>query len=877
MLNRCVKLYSLETSRMFRALAAIQQTQSSEEGFVAQNQYLSQTMPNFDLRLPNMVVTGLPTAGTTKPQQILQNAHLGLGTWDPNTRQTSTRDIDIANYATSIDVATSLNTQHNTCKVTSLDSLMNTQNPNDRVRCGWIYKRGAPGAPPAVSEGALGTMTGPVATFPTPQGTWYWSLHDAKKAIEVDTCAALVDCKQVGSPQFKGCAFSKTRGIGIPVDSLGNVKYFRDPKASAPPSSLVNSPSGCPAPPAVGSAAYEYQRTRDVCMPLPNGQLSRDCMLQQITVAGCKPDGALYIALQTGASPNNYAAALQNTTSFKKYQEASKKPLLDNVIRDGRTTTNIALGNFKDLAQQTVRREETALSYAARDLCLKKGTMDTFDFCTELKDTTRGPFLLECLQKEFRRQGGQPAGTHYPTTQNLTKGVNWSAYGTWGQVKAQMAALAARTKSTDEAVQRQAMTQFLGIVRQPYGFKQIGPIQGMEVIWINDSTTTVLGRKLTIGAKAAFPRFSTGGIVEESGLPDRVSYLAINNVRPPQDMSVRLRLESDDGIIYTLNKDVDPVGTRGKPIHTTDTLGANWDQAPTRHDAKVCWNLKGQGPNYILGAWQDTVGHARSAVMYAPCNGTQFQDIPATWLTLTQEPDAPMFSWEGIQPRNGGRQFMERRLPVAMAMNASPQTSIVANTGSSAIPKIGALLKLKQTGSGFAMTTKHFAMNSWRTLTAQFFCNSMADGAILRFGPIEFGIQNRMAICSFQSGSLKVRQAWPIQASTTSPYYLYMNMRSDYDGKYPNRLTLAFGLASDFKSGRINVQQQGPSVASFTTTQNAPLYAQSDAAKIELGDKTGRLTADVSVGYLRLFDYELNNTDVQRDIQNTWLMEFFRN
>lgn len=854
---------------MFRALAATQ----TKEGFQAQShgQYVEQATMNLDERLPNMVLTGIPTAGTTKPKQVLQNAHLGLGTWDPVTRQTSLRDINLAEYATSLNVADSLVTQNNTCKVTGLDSLMNTQNPNDLVRCGWIYKRGTNPLQPAVSQGALGTLNGPVAMFPAPQGTWFWSLDDAKKAIEVDKCSALTNCKQVGSPQFKGCAFSKTRGIGIPVDEQGNVKYFRDPKASAPPSSLVKSPSGCPAPPAVGSAAYEYQRSRDICTPLPNGQLSRDCMLQQITVAGCKTDGSLYIALQTGASPTNYAASLQTTTAFKKYQEAAKKPLMDNVIRDGRTTTEIALGNFRDLAQATIRREETALSYAARDLCLKRGTMDQFDFCTELKDGTRGPFLLECLQKEFRRQGGQPAGTSYPSNTSLS---NWNAMGTWGQVKTQIAALAARTKSTDEAVQRQAMTQFLGIVRQPYGFKQIGMIQGMEVMWVNDSTGTVLGRKLTIGPKAAFPRFSTGGIVEESGLPDRVSYIAINNVRPPQDMSIRLRLEADDGIIYTLNKDVDPVGSRGQTIQTVDALGANWDKQSSQIvDTKQCWNLKGQGPNYILGFWQETTGRAHSVVLYAPCSGNQFQPIPSNWLTLTQEPDAPMLSWEGIQTRDGARQFIERRLPFAMAMNASPQTSIVA---SSTIPKIGALLRLKQTGSGFAMTNKLFAMNSWRTLTSQFLINSMADGAILRYGSIEFGIQNRMAVCSFQSGSLKVRHAWPVQAGTT-PYYFYVNMRSDFEGKYPNRLTMAFGPIADFRSGRINVQEEGPSVVSFTTTQNAPLYSQSEAAKLELGDKTGRMTADVSIGYLRLFDYELNSTDVQRDIQNAWLMDFFRN
>lgn len=859
---------------MFRALAAIQKEEPRREGFADQNQYVSKTMTQFQTRLPNMVVTGIPTAGTTTPKQVLQNANLGLGTWDPNTRQTSTRDIDLAEYATSLNVADSLTTQRNSCKVTSLDSLMNTQNPNDRVRCGWVYKRGAAGAPPAVSQGALGTMAGPVGTFPAPQGTWYWSLDDAKKAIEIDKCSGLTNCKQVGSPQFKGCAYSKTRGTGIPVDEQGNVKYYRDPKASAPASSLVKSPGGCPAPPAVGSAAYEYQRSRDVCMPLPNGQLSRDCMLQQITVAGCTPDGSLYIALQTGASPTNYAASLQTITSFQKYQEAAKMPLLDNVIRDGRTTADIALQSFQTLAQQTVRPEETSLSYAARDLCLKKGTMDEFDFCTELKDTTRGPFSLECLQKEFRRQGGQPAGSVYPS--NRATGIDWNGLGTWGQVKEQISSLAAKTKSNDETIQRAAMQQFYGIVRQPYGFKQIGPIQGMEVIWTNDSTSTVLGRKLTIGAKASFPRFSTGGVVEQSALPDRVSYIALNNLRPPKDMSIRLRLETADGIVYTLNQDVDPVGTRGKSIQTTNTLGANWDQLTTRYDAKQCWSLKGQGPNYILGAWQDTIGQAHSAVMYAPCHGTQFQTIPATWLTLTQEPDAPMFSWEGIESRNGAKQFIERRLPIAMAMNASPATTLIANTGSSAIPKIGALLKLKQGGSGYAITSKHFAMNCWRTLTTQFVLQSLTDGAILRFGPIEFGIQNRMAMCSYSSGSLKVKQSWPIQTINV-PYYFSINMRSDFDGKYPNRLTMSLGLASDFKTGRINVQQEGSNVVSFTTTKNAPLYAQSDAAKIELGDKTARSSADVSIAYLRLFDYEMNSTDVQRDIQNTWLMEFFRN
>jgi hypothetical protein len=89
--------------------------------------------------------------------------------------------------------------------------------------------------------------------------------------------------------------------------------------------------------------------------------------------------------------------------------------------------------------------------------------MDTFDFCTELTDLSRAPFDLDCLQKEWRNQGGQPAGTDYPTTNNIAQ---WNGIGTWGNVRKYITSLKQLTKSTNMNVQSLALQRFLGIRRR---------------------------------------------------------------------------------------------------------------------------------------------------------------------------------------------------------------------------------------------------------------------------------------------------------------------------------------------------------------------------------------------------------------------------
>lgn len=902
---------------MFRALAAFGQSgpprQSKKpEGFVSQSEFAANQSDLFTKQLAKTYITGLPTSSTNTPKDTLVNSKFGLGTWDPNTRQASLRDIDVAEYATSLDLSQDLVNADQRCKTATLDELLNTQNINDRLRCGWIYEKGSPTDQPKISAGALGTRQGPATFFTNPAGKWYWNLDDAKHDILADRCMALTDCKNVGATNYASCSWSTTRGTGIPVDQNGNALYPRDDRLSAPQSSLVSNSSQCPPPPPPNSPQAELARSRDICAPMANGRFSRDCILQQVTTAGCKMDGTLYNQLTNTATPGNYASGLANQISYQKYQQLAANPLLDSVVRDGTASIQTALTNFQKLASMSSEVKDSALNFAARDLCLSRGIMDKFDFCSELLDGSPAPFALECLQREFRLQGGQPAGKAYPT--EVTK-AQWDALRNWAGVKKAIAELAAATKSTNEKIQRESLQYFLGITRNAYTGLQIGKIPGVEVIWFNRGNNTFIGRRI----QSDFVKFSTGGEVDGTGLYDYAEYYSITNLRPPTDQKIKMRLETDDGILYTLNKEANGVSTRGGYFDTPDSFGANWDQGPTQHNANKCWDLKGNGPNYVMGFWQETGGYAHSQIYYAPCNGGQYGTIPLDWLTLSQEYDAPMFSWQGMTDVNNNIGFAERRMPTVMGLDISSKTTVIETSD---IPNIPAALKLRNNGAGFVASKRNIGGLSWRTMSVCFSLNSRIEqcsfdaagyadmyddlrknvgtstsalqahwnsfgqregrvpcgtkGAQILFnlGPLTLYVYNKQLIMKHNSiyGATYPMPLTIFDGKT--PYYFVCNMRSDTNNQYPNRLTFAFGSVKDWAAGRVVFGQYGPNGISLTTTGNIPVVSPTSGDKLILGDPKGINSADANIYFARLFDYELDNADMLRDMKNNWQMAF---
>lgn len=855
---------------MFRAL---QRAVAEDEGFADHSSFVQDQTRTFTQQYPNAFPTTLDTTDTKKPRDSLLNSLASLVSYDPNTRQANTNTIQLQNYAVSMDVNQDLIRKSDECKIASLDSLLGSVNQNDTVRCGWVYTKGNPGDQPVVSVGALGTRQGPLSFLPSPPGKWYWSLDDAKQAIEGDKCAALVDCKLVGTQRFKGCAYSKTRGMGVPVTEQGTVKYPRVAALSAPGSSLLFKGDQCPPPPPPGSPQAEYQRSRDKCAPLPDGRLSRDCLLDQVKLAGCNDKGALYNALESGANPMNYAAGLQSLSSYKKYQQLASNPLIENIVKNGKGDVATALGTFMDVAVEAAKSGEGALNFAAKDLCLKKGTFDTFDFCTELVDQSGAPFALDCLQKEFRRQGGQPAGSSYPTQKNLQ---SWNDIRTWKNVKDTIAAMATNAKSTDMPTQIKALKMFYGIERDTPDLKQIVAIPGIEVLWFDWGVGSFLGRRTNI-TNPKMP-FLVPGSPDTPGKETNIEFYSFTNLRPTSDQSIRLRLTTDDGMLVSLNRNVNGKATFGSGFDTTSMFGANWSQGPTTYTQRTCWNLKANGPNYFMGTWNQGGGPFYSQILYAPCSSGGFTDIPPSWFTLTQEPDAPVLSWEGLKTTEGVLQFAERRLPTVMELRISSKASI-QEAPVTAPPKIGAMLRLRPipSANGNAITTRPIATNSWRTFTMTFTVRPNTNGVLVTLGPFVTSINTMNGATnlnfSWDSATLRLNNGFTgvLVPDDKTVHYLQVNMRSDYKSQYPNRFTVSCGTVADWKAGRITPGAKGS--ASFTTPNNQPLYNATDATNLSLGDNgTGNTVADVGIFFLRLFDYELNQADSIRDIDNTWLM-----
>jgi hypothetical protein len=915
---------------MFRALDVLTGGSPAlqRDGFVNPTDH-----PEFAVAQTNRFTKQYPNSYLTTQTDpaLIGNTMLGLSTWDPNTRQPTQRDMNLQKFGMTTEISPELVAKQNQCKIASIDTLLGSENPNAKFRCGWIYTKGTPGNVPRVSQGAVGTRNGPMPSFENPVGTWYWDLEDAKKQILKDRCGALTDCKSAGSDSYKECAFSTKRGIGVPVDSRGRILYPRDPTLSAPPDSLVTNAAGCPKPPPPGSPQYQLARSRDVCMPLPDGRLPRDCLLQQITAAGCKNDGSLYNSLLNDSLPSNYAAGLKDLESFKKYQQLAGTPLMDNVVREGRSSTAIALDNFSALAKSAAVSNDTALSYAARDLCFQRGTMDEYDFCLDISDNTGGPYSLSCLQSAFRKAGGQPAGSDYPTSANKAK---WDQIPSWGAVKEAMSGLAAKTKSSDEPAQRDALKRFLGIIRPARLTKQIPVIPGIETLWFDRGQNTFLGRRAQ--RRGEYPDFNGSAEIGGTKRAVNVEYVTFTNLRPPQDTQVRLRMTTDDGTVIVLNELGNPNAASSSVVDTKTMFGSYWNQGATQYTQQKCWKLAGKGPNYVVSYFFQGGGPAASKMEYQPCNGGQFTALPSDWFTLTQEPDAPILSWQIIQGQDlSTSQFTEYRMPQKMGLAQTPQTSLV-ETGVPALP-MG--LKLRNGAqSGKANTSANLALNSWRTLTIAFIpgdgnafpsfgeCGTLgfpsSDNAIrlytkqecdtlggnfyangecikpgiisysgscrvlntakgsvlLNLGPLTISLAGSDLIFNWESATLNASHTFRkvITPDGKTPYLAVVNMRSQYNNAYPNTLTFAQGSFDDWKSGRAGLDATPNNSMTFKTKNNAPLYNESDAATLTLGDPALQNSAAATVGWVHAFDYELDNNDITKDVKNEFLREFVR-
>jgi hypothetical protein len=363
-----------------------------------------------------------------------------------------------------------------------LTQLNATEDQSSRIRCGWIYNK----TNPALGGGALGLKEGPISS--KAPGAWNWDLKLATEQMHVDMCKNIQSCKDIDRLSLKQrCGWCERLQKGVPITKSGAVAYPWNKMGGCPASNTVTTGSKCPAKPPQDE---DEETVPEACDPLADGRISRNCLLNKYKDAGCSDNGAIGRALAKGTD-HDYINSIYSQKAYQIYQERAPLGLNEYGLKRGKMSVNDALNEFDRLASVASKTPSggNALNYATRDLCLKQGELENFDFCTELKDSTVGPYTMDCLQKAFIKAGGQKNGIMYPSSSTMSR---WNTFPNWKAVLAEMQRIKKDTESSDSQI------KFTG-TRQLLDANTLDPFQ---------CSTALLPRKIALSRGNIVGRFT---------------------------------------------------------------------------------------------------------------------------------------------------------------------------------------------------------------------------------------------------------------------------------------------------------------------------------------------------------------------------------
>jgi len=468
----------------------------NKEGFIdSVKKRASDIQTFFGVTLPNMIYTNDKDVDLEK---LTETVNIRRGTAEPVLRNQWKKGIGglgdpfAAKQAACESVGSGDQFEH-------LSSLASSEDTQSRLRCGWVYNNTNPNS----GRGAYGNSEAPFKTDAV--GTWMWDLNAAKEKYHTAICKDIQGCPDIDSSIYKGrCGWCTKSGKAVPIIS-GGVAYPYITNVACPTNQLVTKGSSCPRPKPIEDPRAP-RAPGEVCTPLQNGALPRDCLIQKATAAGCSDQGSLVQALR-GGSNNDYFSGLKQQKAYKIYQERALIPLNETALKTGKITIADTLNEFKRVQDHSASEANTGLKSAARDLCLNKDFLDSFDFCSEIQDKATGPFTLECLQKAFLHAGGQKAGSSFPSSSNIAQ---WNSLSNWAAVKARIQGIFSMTRSSNRKDQESGMMQFYGIRMQN---KQNPLPYGPEIAWKGSDVKISCQRPVSIPLDYK----STGCIDDGSG------------------------------------------------------------------------------------------------------------------------------------------------------------------------------------------------------------------------------------------------------------------------------------------------------------------------------------------------------------------------
>jgi len=349
----------------------------------------------------------------------------------------------------------------NFCKSATLDSLISAQNS-----CGWIYKKNSDPtiAKPDISQGALGTVRGPIGEKLPPGAKWFWNISAARNEIEKDLCKTMTACKDLKKIEYAGtCSWNPSEEKGVATRLVKNTDDY------------ITKAQQCKRkiPSFLKAEETEKEKEKETETEIDTIELVLD------------------------QPPQAHKKNLIQPFFFWA------DPLTLSTYEEGAAASSLVINHTKK-EHAKMCKPDAMLSHMA-EISAGRNEFEQYDFCLELKDLSRAPFELACLQKFFFKMGGHQNNPIYPTINNLPI---YNQMLTWLNVK-------------------NYILHNIKISPRPAEPKSIFPIMnGVEIFWIDLATDTFIERMIL----PSFKKMPSAAI--KNIRVAFISYLKINSTAP---------------------------------------------------------------------------------------------------------------------------------------------------------------------------------------------------------------------------------------------------------------------------------------------------------------------------------------------------------
>lgn len=626
--------------------------------------------------------------------------------------------------------------------------------------CGWRYN-----ATTKLSQGALGTARGPLLSEDDLKNgnQWFWDLSAAEKTISTRICQNLTKCSQLknlgGDADI--CGYCKSTGTVIPIQkgNLGKpekARYANDANLSCPPADIIGAGGNCPPEEGfrggLGEAFQVSKRLEaftninyDAIEECDNSPLSRACVALAARSQGCSDKGSLLQALSSvpigGSSATAYDESLKTNNAYVAYKTLSTVPITRATLADGSVSMQTALGDFANLVKDT-NVSNRKLSLAARDLCVKKGAYEEYDFCSEMNDSTViNPSNIQCIQKSFKMSGGTEKGWAYPR-------ITWIGRR-FGDFNASLSSVLADVASKDKLRNARGIQNLVGVntiekfqgtsapteLALPVDLPANDDTRGTETVWFDWANETVvvlrcdllLAKDTSRNGGKIHPHFGDWAQLKTNHKfpsPDFKAFTSAFEFRPEVADAVRFNVVTDDGFILSKNKN--PF----EEINSADTWGSWQYQGPTGYTSPI-FNIQPAAQttkNIFVTKWFNGGGQATCLLNIKRGAEPSFTPAQARRdLYVTQEPLAPWLQYE-LCSKKGTVGFQEKRWngPVSFRWGDGKQyPSFDVLSGSVVNQTSAALRRGVPGGKGFMSfvsnswwhTSSYFHFTAFRTIT----------------------------------------------------------------------------------------------------------------------------------------------------------------